>query len=343
MAISIHQAEDGLAKNTSTYTRELGTLSAFLSPARRSAYHRINVEYALANANASLSDIREAPCEGNRLNAELLNVTQDIASSMDSIAEEMSQQSSLLRRSNQILQELLEVTKSPRATEATELCQQARENIDAAKTIPKARTEKLLEEAITLLIEGTSINRADYRSHFDLGWLYMIYKNDPPKAIECFDEAVSRSLSHDPDFATMAYRHMADCHRELGDLPKAMEVLDEAKEARSECPSELTIDLADVYLASGVEYENVKKVVVDLIEKQPICYEAVALHPRLGGDSRMGEFLSGMRKTRLEKACGDAVTFFSTDWDGNLRYEGHWWVVATARKKGVTVVFQGPL
>ena len=231
--VSISDIGRSIATSSDVYNREMGAFSAFLSPERRAGFHRINIEYMQAMSNQTLSDIAYSVRQGTQLNAELLNVNYRISDNLDEIARYTYENHQQIRKTNEILNEILATLKNPNSTAASEKARIAAQNIAEAKQMSEKRAKRLLDEALELLVESVSISPFDYKAHFDLGWLYSFYMNDLKNAEKAFDNAVLRSIQKDPSFAVFSLRHLADTRQMLGDNSGALEAIEEAVELRS--------------------------------------------------------------------------------------------------------------
>lgn len=239
--MSINKLMAKVIDDRSPYQQQVGAFSNFLSDKRKSAWHRINTEHLLMQANKQGEEIKDVLIQGIQINLDLLGEQNDLIKKQHSLlgyvgegvqnmVDELQEQRKVLNNSQIILKEMLDSIKNPRATEAAEKSRQAERNMYDAKELSKTRAERLLSEAVDLLNESIMLNDYDYEAHFNLGWLYSFYLNDLEKADEHFDTATLRSINRDKKFAAYSLRHLADVRIHAGDYDGALAAIAEAEE-----------------------------------------------------------------------------------------------------------------
>ena len=302
-----------MVSTQSAYDQQLGAFSNFLSPERKQAWHRINVEYLLTQSNANQQQIQEVLIQGFQANIdtvgmqnqELANIGQGIEAmgeSFLSMAKEIVAQRNTLENSNQLLGEMLESIKNPRAVEAAEKARQAHTNILDAKNLSKDRAKRLLDEAVSLLDESVKINSYDYKAHFDLGWLYSFYLNDLKKAEDHFDTAVLISISHDKDFAIYALRFLADTYKLLRSADRALASINEALELDEEQSLDTQYEQVKYLINTGKTTQAVE-ILEQIIKEDAIYYTQTLLDSELHNQSvkeSLNAILKEERKRHIE-------------------------------------------
>jgi tetratricopeptide (TPR) repeat protein len=277
----------------------MGAFSAFLSPERKSAFHRINMEYMQALSTQSLSDIATATWQGARLNSEILNINYKINGNLEEIAKYAYENHNAIRNTNEILSQILDTLKNPTAVSASEKARIASQNIVEAKSMKEERACKLLDEAIEYLEEAISISPVDYKAHFDLGWVYSFYKEDLNKAEQCFDNAVLRSIQKDKGFAVFALRHLADTRQMLGSRDAALEAIEEAVELQAGDVLQTKIEYAQ-HLINSEDHDKAKSVIKDVIQSYEQAFDVVYTDPIISGSKIISSALEDALQKQKE-------------------------------------------
>ena len=293
--VSIRELGSSLIDSQSAYDQQLGSFSQFLSPERKAAWHRINVERMLVESNANQEHIQNILIQGFQASITNLSNIQD---GIKDMAGELVRQNGYLTESNQLLKELLQSIQNPKAIEAAEMANQARTNIQDAKELSKDRADRLLSEAMSLLDESISINDYDYRAHFDLGWLYAFYKNDLEKAQYHFDTSVLRSIKRDKHFAALALRHLADSQWLQKKTDEAITSIEEAEDLENSDNLETRYEHVR-YLVSNNDGGNASTKLIDIIKSNPVYYVQARSDGVLVGDDQVTSALDGLKNEKL--------------------------------------------
>ena len=297
---SISDIGRSIVMTNDVYNRELGSFSAFMSPERKAAFHRINMEYMQILSNKSLNDIRESMYESLKINAKILNINYQISNTLDSIAELTFNNYQQVKKTNDILKEILETLKNPNAIVANEKARLASQNIIDAKSLSEERSAKLLDESLKFLEEAISINPVDYKAHFELGWLYSFYKNDFIKAEECFDNAVIRSLNNDKVFAVFALRHLADTRQNLGLSKKALIAIQEAVDLNTGDIFQTNFEYIQHLVKDG-NVSEAKKIIISIIDSDPKIFQIAITDPVLRESDSLIKSIESMKENKIKK------------------------------------------
>jgi len=298
--ISLREMGQGIVSSKSPYDQQLGSFSAFLSPARKESWHRINVENMFVATNQSLYSIENSLRLGLEYNAQILETNYRISTQLDDISQTAYEQCKEIRNTNRILEEILSTLKSPKAVEAAEKARMASQNIAEAKDMNQERAKRLLDEAHDLLVKSIEISPFDYKAHFDLGYLYSFYHNDLESAENSFDTAVLRSLKKDRGFAVYALRHLADTRKNQGKYPEATEALEEAYELNAGDMYQTRFEYAQS-LVLNKEETKAEDHVLSLVSGNNEYFDNCAVDPILLKISSLRKKLEHLYDSRFEQ------------------------------------------
>ena len=179
---SISDIGRAIVGGSDPYNREMGAFSAFLSPERKAAFHRINVEHLQSISASHLSNIESLLYNGFKYNIRAMQGMEQDLSFIKDDTNIIKQYSKLisngvdelitgLDKTNEILNEILGVVSNPSSTASVEKASLARKNIVQAKKLSPNKATILLDEAHSLLVESINKSPLNYKAYFDKGWL----------------------------------------------------------------------------------------------------------------------------------------------------------------------------
>lgn len=268
---SISDIGRSIVAGSDPYSREMGAFSAFLSPERRAAFHRINVEYLQSVSVSHLSNIQNLLYNGFTYNLQAMQGIQHDLSFIKNDVGVIKQYSKVisegvekvitgLDKTNEILSKILDVVSNPSSTASLEKASLARINIVQAKKLEPDKAAILLDEAYSLLVDSISKSPINYKAYFDKGWLESFYYQDYDKAIDSFDNAVIRSIENDNLFCVQALRYLADTYSIKGNYTQAISCIEKAISLNCGDKDQLKLEYAQYLLNNREEGKAIQQI-----------------------------------------------------------------------------------
>ena len=328
---SISDIGKGIVNSVDPYSREMGGFSALLSPDRKAAFHRIQMEQLQSLSVAHLENIQETLFQGFTHNIKL---SQEMNSSLyqikggidriqhysELISKGVSEVCNQLSSTNELLKEILDVISNPSATSSLEKNNLARKTISQSKKLNKEQAKRLIDEAYQLLEASIELCSLNYRAYLDKGWIESFCYNDLKTAVISFEDCVMRSIGEDNSTCCQALRYLADTYQVLGKYSDAVSSIRKALELNSGDRYQLFLELVQYLIMAG-EKDIAKKEMLFIINENPEAFAYFATDAFILGDKDASCWLNEIEKEYKTKIFQSTATEFQPTHDYDLSLE----------------------